>query len=75
MPIYEYACTDCGHELETLQKMGAAPLQTCPQCGKDSLHKHLSAVAGIQVKSAAKSSAAEAFPSCGTGACPCACPE
>jgi putative FmdB family regulatory protein len=49
MPIYEYRCTACGHELEALQRFSDAPLATCPVCGKESLNKLLSA-AGFQLK-------------------------
>ncbi|RMG56482.1 MAG: zinc ribbon domain-containing protein [Gammaproteobacteria bacterium] len=43
MPIYEYRCEDCGHELEALQKMSDAPLTECPECGKPALKKQVSA--------------------------------
>ena len=43
MPIYEYVCKDCGHEFDALQKISDAPLQTCPDCEKDSLKKKISA--------------------------------
>ena len=43
MPIYEYVCTECGHELEALQKISDAPLQACPGCNKDALKKKISA--------------------------------
>jgi putative FmdB family regulatory protein len=33
MPIYEYLCAACGHRSEELQKMGARPLKSCPECG------------------------------------------
>ena len=49
MPIYEYRCTACGHELEALQKVSESPLITCPQCKADALAKQLS-VAGFQLK-------------------------
>ncbi|MCF6281035.1 MAG: zinc ribbon domain-containing protein [Candidatus Polarisedimenticolaceae bacterium] len=45
MPIYEYRCDACGHELETIQKMADAPLVDCPACEKSSLKKLISAVA------------------------------
>ena len=45
MPIYEYACTECGHEMEALQKISDAPLLACPECGKDTLKKQISKVA------------------------------
>ena len=49
MPIYEYRCSSCGHELEALQKFSDAPLATCPSCHKDALVKKVSA-AGFQLK-------------------------
>jgi putative FmdB family regulatory protein len=45
MPIYEYRCESCGHELEVLQKMSDAPLIQCPECGESALKKVLSAAA------------------------------
>ncbi len=45
MPIYEYQCEACGHDFETLQKISEAPLTRCPQCGKESLKKLISASA------------------------------
>lgn len=47
MPIYEYRCTDCGHELEALQKISDPKLTTCPACGKESLTKLVSASAFV----------------------------
>jgi putative FmdB family regulatory protein len=32
MPIYEYACTKCGHQLEVMQKISDKPLNRCPEC-------------------------------------------
>jgi putative FmdB family regulatory protein len=49
MPIYEYRCSSCGHELEALQKFSDAPLVTCPACGAETLAKQVSA-AGFQLK-------------------------
>ncbi len=43
MPIYEYQCQACGHELEALQKMSDAPLVDCPECNKAELKKKISA--------------------------------
>ncbi|TVZ38199.1 putative FmdB family regulatory protein [Alteromonadaceae bacterium 2753L.S.0a.02] len=45
MPIYEYRCEDCGHELEALQKISDAPLVDCPECQTASLKKKVSAAA------------------------------
>ncbi len=45
MPIYEYECSDCSHQFETMRKIVDAPLTECPVCGKDSLQKLISKVA------------------------------
>lgn len=49
MPIYDYLCENCGKELEKIQKISDAPLIDCPECGKSSLRKKISAV-GFQLK-------------------------
>ncbi len=33
MPTYEYACADCGHNLEAVQSFSDDPLTVCPECG------------------------------------------
>lgn len=43
MPIYEYACQECAHVLDALQKISDDPLVDCPECGKPALKKKLSA--------------------------------
>lgn len=49
MPIYEYRCETCNHELEAVQKISEEPLVKCPECGKDTLKKRISA-AGFRLK-------------------------
>jgi putative FmdB family regulatory protein len=49
MPIYEYRCGECGHELEKIQKFSDAPLTDCPACAKPALTKLISA-AGFRLK-------------------------
>ncbi len=49
MPIYEYRCESCGHELEKMQKLSDAPLTECPACGQPTLKKLIS-VAGFRLK-------------------------
>lgn len=49
MPIYEYRCSACGFQKEFLRKISDAPLTTCPECGKESFNKLLTA-AGFQLK-------------------------
>lgn len=43
MPIYEYQCTDCGHQFDALQKMSDKPLKDCPECMEPALTKLVSA--------------------------------
>jgi len=43
MPFYEYQCGSCGHYLEAMQKITDAPLRKCPDCGRSTLKKLLSA--------------------------------
>ena len=43
MPIYEYRCFACGHELEKIQRMSDAPLEQCPDCGEAKLRRLVSA--------------------------------
>ncbi|QEP44063.1 zinc ribbon domain-containing protein [Ectothiorhodospiraceae bacterium BW-2] len=49
MPIYEYACTRCGHEMEAIQKMSDDPLTDCPECQQATLTKLISA-SGFRLK-------------------------
>jgi len=49
MPIYEYRCENCGHELEAVQKISDKPLVKCPSCDADALKKRISA-AGFRLK-------------------------
>lgn len=49
MPLYEYRCKDCGHALETIQRLSDAPLTKCPACGHKALKKQITA-AGFQLR-------------------------
>ncbi len=44
MPIYEYRCKCCGHELEKLQRMNDPVLTDCPACDQSELTRLVSAV-------------------------------
>lgn len=66
MPIYEYSCTHCGHQLEILQKMSDAPLQECPSCHEKTLKKLMS-VAAFQLKGNGWYKSPQS--SCETGSC------
>ena len=39
MPTYQYACSGCGHQFETVQSFSDDSLTTCPDCGQDQLRK------------------------------------
>jgi len=43
MPIYEYECEICGHQLEAFQKISEPPLADCAECQKPKLKKLISA--------------------------------
>lgn len=51
MPIYEYQCQACGHDVEKLQRINDEPLKECPECGKPQLVRLVSA-AGFRLKGA-----------------------
>jgi putative FmdB family regulatory protein len=39
MPVYEYACKECGNRFEKMQPITADALKDCPHCGKSALHR------------------------------------
>jgi putative FmdB family regulatory protein len=43
MPFYEYQCSRCGHHHEELQKVTDKPLRKCPECGRLTLKRLMSA--------------------------------
>ena len=43
MPIYEYRCAACGHQMDALQKITEGPLKKCPECKKLKLQRLMSA--------------------------------
>ena len=49
MPIYAYRCAECGFQKDHLQKVSDPLLTECPECGKSSYKKMLTA-AGFQLK-------------------------
>jgi len=51
MPIYEYKCQSCGHELEKLQRISDPSLTDCPFCDEPALQRLMS-VAGFRLKGA-----------------------
>ena len=43
MPIYQYQCDQCSHEMEAIQKISDAKLVDCPECGAAALRKKVTA--------------------------------
>ena len=43
MPIYEYACANCGNQFELLQKVSDEPATDCPYCSEPEVKKLVSA--------------------------------
>lgn len=49
MPIYEYRCGSCGFQNEYLQRVRDPLLTECPECGKATFNKMVTA-AGFHLK-------------------------
>lgn len=49
MPIYAYKCDSCGFAKDILRKISDPLLTQCPECGKDTFSKQVTA-AGFQLK-------------------------
>lgn len=62
MPIYEYACHQCGYSFEHLHRSLSEKAPACPKCGAAKPQKTLSAFSPM--KAAAKN-----LPSCAAGSC------
>ena len=73
MPLYEFHCRQCEHEVEVLVRGSEQP--ECPDCGSVKLEKLLSVPAAPAMGSGSLpvSSASDAGgcgrPQCGTGGC------
>ena len=50
MPTYQYQCSACGHEFETLQSMTDKKLKKCPECKKPALNRLIGAGSGMIFK-------------------------
>lgn len=73
MPLYEFHCDRCDHDVEVLVRSSEEPL--CPECGSNDLEKLLSVPAAPAISSGSLpiASAGEASscgrPQCGSGRC------
>jgi putative FmdB family regulatory protein len=43
MPIYEFECSACGHVFDRLQKLSDPDPDSCPTCGKNRVHRRVTA--------------------------------
>jgi putative FmdB family regulatory protein len=67
MPIFEYACDDCGTKFEKLVRRSAeADAVQCPSCGRDHLTTQYSTFAA---RSGSSKMSADPAPACGSGMC------
>ena len=73
MPIFEYACQDCGHAFEALVRSSTVP--ECPRCHSIQLEKQLSVVGKVGASSGRDMAPAAAGPcgSCGSPGGPGSC--
>ncbi|MGE5221673.1 MAG: FmdB family zinc ribbon protein [Omnitrophica WOR_2 bacterium] len=52
MPLYEYACSNCGAEFEKMVRFSEADrLPACPQCQSQETHKKISTIASYGISS------------------------
>ena len=65
MPIYEYACKNCGREFEELIRGDQQP--ACPACGQSRVERQMSVPAAHIASSSP--SACPARDACGMGGC------
>lgn len=72
MPIYEYACKNCGEEFEKLVRE-SSPQPDCPSCRSTNLQKKLSAFAALKAAPVASSDLPAPCGSCGHPDGPGAC--
>lgn len=64
MPIFEYACQNCGKEFETIVLSGQKP--QCPKCKSTKLRQKLSVFAVASAGKTCGAGFAEGDGSCGT---------
>lgn len=71
MPLYDYACKQCGRRFERRQRMSDPPVETCPECG-GAAERLVSGGAGVILKGSGSycNDHSSSRPSCGR-ATPC----
>jgi putative FmdB family regulatory protein len=71
MPIFEYACRDCGKEFEAFVTQSRTPV--CPSCESENLAKMLSRPGMVGVGAGRPEPSFPAGGGCGAGGAGCAC--
>jgi len=74
MPVYEYACPDCGAKFDALRSMSQADAAiACPKCGGQNPRRGISVFAAVSkgsgAESRAVSGAGHSCASCGSHSC------
>ena len=70
MPIYEYACSQCGRREEKLEAMNAPETHACPSCGAGSGMARQLSVAALAIGGGASPSLPSGGGCCPSGGCP-----
>lgn len=69
MPLYEYACEDCGETFEELVSLrDRHNKRVCPNCGSEQVQRLVSTFA-MGKPSANSTTSAASCPTCSTGVC------
>ena len=69
MPVYTYACKDCGQVFDLLVGVSSEKVELkCRKCGSKKIEKRFASF-GINVSSG-KSDSGSSYPTCPTGTCP-----
>ena len=50
MPTYDYQCEACSHSFEAFHSIKAAPIKTCPVCGKNKVKRLIGSGGGVIFK-------------------------
>jgi len=49
MPTYSYACSNCGAELDIVQKMSDDKITQCTACNKETLERVITPAGGFRI--------------------------
>lgn len=71
MPIFEYACTECGKEFEAF--VTASRTAACPACEGTKLEKRLSTPGMVGAAAGRREASIPPSGGCGAGGAGCAC--